>query len=63
MILRMTSTLRGMAPNSEDFCAGWDIWKGQVPSTVPYGRRGGGAPDVTLFGSLAPRGERTPEHM
>ena len=30
MILRMTSTLRGMAPNSEDFWAGWDLWKAQV---------------------------------
>jgi hypothetical protein len=29
MILRMTSTLRGMAPNSEDLCAGWDLWKRQ----------------------------------
>jgi hypothetical protein len=31
MILRMTTTLRGMAPNSEDFRAGWDLWKGQAP--------------------------------
>jgi hypothetical protein len=23
-------TLRGMAPNSEDFWAGWDLWKGQA---------------------------------
>ena len=30
MILRMTSRLRGMAPNSEDFWAGWDLWKGQA---------------------------------
>jgi hypothetical protein len=22
-------TLRGMDPNSEDFWAGWDLWKGQ----------------------------------
>jgi hypothetical protein len=29
MILRMTTTLRGVAPNSEDFRAGWDLWKGQ----------------------------------
>ena len=35
MILRMSSTLRALAPNSEDFCAGWDLWKGQVTYTNP----------------------------
>jgi hypothetical protein len=30
MIVRMTSMLRGMAPNSEDFWAGWDLWQAQV---------------------------------
>jgi hypothetical protein len=34
MILRMTTTLRGVAPNSEDFRAGWDLWKGQPNGLV-----------------------------
>ena len=43
MILRMTSTLRGMAPNIEDFWAGWDLWKGQAASYGQLGRKEEGA--------------------
>jgi hypothetical protein len=30
MILRMPQCYRASPSKSEDFCAGWDLWKGQV---------------------------------
>jgi hypothetical protein len=40
MILRMTTTLRGVAPNCEDFRAGWDLWNGQAaPDLLAQVRR------------------------